>query len=202
MNGMNFKPFIHKVLDSLSDTDISFLAALIDSHSNSFTNKSLVLGNLTDDNKGVGLFTIQLDSQTIKTGYLLFNDSYCVLLNYVSNSERIVEYNIDITHNTYTAIKEYLTTDYLRHAVQLKAARTAYTTTNITELSDDLLNKLRCGDTVIKLTENQCHTYTVTYKEAAVGICLSYFDASGIETVSYDYTEGHWVYNSTDKGSF
>ena len=70
---------------------------------------------------------------------------------------------------------------------------------NIQSLSDDLLNSLRVGDVVQKKTGNQKHCYIVTYKEEKHGICLSYFDGSGyMETVSYDYVEGHWVYNSKD----
>ena len=70
---------------------------------------------------------------------------------------------------------------------------------NIQSLSDDLLNSLRVGDVVQKKTGNQKHCYIVTYKEEKHGICLSYFDGSGyIETISYDYNDGHWVYNSKD----
>ena len=70
---------------------------------------------------------------------------------------------------------------------------------NIQALSDDLLNSLRVGDVVQKKTGNQKHCYIVTYKEEKHGICLSYFDGSGyLETISYDYTAGHWVYNSKD----
>ena len=123
MNGMNFKPFIAKVLDSLSDSEIKELYDLLNSHSNLFVNRSLVAGNLTAGDKGIGLFTIQLDEQTIRTGYLLYNDTYCVLLGYISNSERIVEYDINPQTNTYSAVKEYLTTDYLRHEVAIKAVQ-------------------------------------------------------------------------------
>lgn len=119
MNGMNFKPFISKLLDSLSDKDIGTFASLIDRHSNDF--KKRLLSEITTDDKGVGLFTIQLDKETIRTGYLVYNDNYCVLLGYVSNSERVVEYELDLTTQTYVAIKEYLTTDYLRHEVAIRA---------------------------------------------------------------------------------
>ena len=121
MNGMNFKPFIHKVLDSLSDENIATLSTLIDSHSNNFKNRSLKKGEITNDDKGVGLYTILLDDDTIRTGYLIYNDTYCVLLGYVSNSERVVEYSLNLTQKTYEVIKEYLTTDYLRQAVKIKA---------------------------------------------------------------------------------
>ena len=70
---------------------------------------------------------------------------------------------------------------------------------NIEQLSDNLLNSLRVGDVVQKKTGNQKHCYIVTYKEEKHGICLSYFDGSGyMETISYDYIGGHWVYNSKD----
>lgn len=70
--------------------------------------------------------------------------------------------------------------------------------TNITTLTDKELNNLRCGDMVQKKTENQFHNYIVSYKEENKGICLSYYACGYTETVSYDYTDGHWVYNSTD----
>lgn len=123
MNGMNFKPFISKVLDSLSDENLSSLASLIDSHSNNFSYRSLIDSNnlLTSSDKGVGLFTIQLDEHTIRTGYLLYNNSYCVLLSYVSNSERVAEYQINLSNMKAEMVKEYLTTDYFRHEVAIRA---------------------------------------------------------------------------------
>lgn len=123
MNGMNFKPFISKLLGSLSDEDLATLASLIDTHSNSFTNRSLINPSnyLSTSDKGVGLFTIQLDKDTIRTGYLIYNNSYCVLLSYVPTSERIVEFQIDVATKTYSMVKEFLTTDYLRHEVAIKS---------------------------------------------------------------------------------
>ena len=69
---------------------------------------------------------------------------------------------------------------------------------NITALSDDELNALKVGDVVQKITGEQKHCYIVTYKQEEHGICMSYVAAGYMETVSYDYTDGHWVYNSTD----
>ena len=71
-------------------------------------------------------------------------------------------------------------------------------TDNITALSNSQIDLLRCGDYLVKKTGNQRHAYKVTYKEDKHGICLSYFAAGYTETVSYDYTDGNWVYNSTD----
>lgn len=69
---------------------------------------------------------------------------------------------------------------------------------NIQSMSDDLLNSLRVGDVVQKKTGNQKHCYVVTYKEEKHGICLSYVACGYMETISYDYTGGHWVFNSKD----
>jgi hypothetical protein len=72
----------------------------------------------------------------------------------------------------------------------------------ITEIPQDVLFSLKPGDMVIKKTGDQRHSYRVSYKdEVNGGICLTYSDASVVETVSYDLTDGTWVYNSTDSTS-
>lgn len=75
---------------------------------------------------------------------------------------------------------------------------------DITAIDGAVLDALSCGDKVIKVTGKQKHAYIVSYKGEGVGegITLTYADAAGTETVSYDYTDDGWAYNSTDKGSF
>lgn len=72
---------------------------------------------------------------------------------------------------------------------------------DITALTDEQLNFLHCGSIVAKKTGKQLHAYIVSYKGEGEGegLCLTYTDASIVETVSYDYTSGGWAYNSTDK---
>jgi len=72
---------------------------------------------------------------------------------------------------------------------------------DITAIDGAILDTLQVGDKVAKITGKQKHLYTVSYKGEGVGegICLTYADASLIETVSYDFTDSGWVYNSTDK---
>lgn len=73
---------------------------------------------------------------------------------------------------------------------------------DITALTDDQLDALDVGDKVAKKTGTAQHLYVVSYKDAENGgLCLTYTDASTVETVSYDHTESGWAYNSTDKGS-
>lgn len=73
--------------------------------------------------------------------------------------------------------------------------------TDITAISGEVLDSLACGDAVIKVTGTQKHMYRVSYKGEGVGegICLTYVDASTVETVSYDLKATGWEYNSTDK---
>lgn len=70
--------------------------------------------------------------------------------------------------------------------------------TNIEQMSDEQLDALKVGDVVQKITGNMKHCYIVTYKEEKHGICLSYFACGYLETISYDYTDSHWVFNSKD----
>lgn len=75
-----------------------------------------------------------------------------------------------------------------------------YDVENITAIDGEVLSALKCGDQVVKHTAAMQHLYFVSYKGAGVGqgLCLTYCDASVVETVSYDFTENGWVYNSTD----
>lgn len=71
---------------------------------------------------------------------------------------------------------------------------------DITDIDGEILDALKCGDKVSKVTGKQRHLYNVSYKGEGVGegICLTYVDAGRVETVSYDYTDDGWAYNSTD----
>ena len=71
--------------------------------------------------------------------------------------------------------------------------------TDITKLTNEQLDALQCGDKVVKVTGTEEHAYTVSYKAiTGGGLCLTYVDASRVETVSYDRTAEGWAYNSTD----
>lgn len=82
----------------------------------------------------------------------------------------------------------------------LAAAAAPIEVADITALTDDQLDALNVGDKVAKKTGTAQHLYVVSYKDAENGgLCLTYTDASTVETVSYDHTESGWAYNSTDK---
>ena len=69
---------------------------------------------------------------------------------------------------------------------------------DVKNIDGEILSQLQCGDVVIKHDESGEHSYVVTFK-SETGICLTYTDASCVETQSYDYVDGTgWVYNSQD----
>lgn len=69
---------------------------------------------------------------------------------------------------------------------------------NITSISGEILSNLKAGDVILKKTGEQYHSYRVSFKKDDEGICLTYTDASVVETVSYDLVGTTWTYNSTD----
>lgn len=82
----------------------------------------------------------------------------------------------------------------------LAAAAAPIEVEDITALTDEQLDGLEVGAKVAKKTGTAKHLYIVSYKDAENGgLCLTYTDASTVETVSYDHSESGWAYNSTDK---
>ena len=69
---------------------------------------------------------------------------------------------------------------------------------DIENIDGDILDELKCGDIVAKMTGDMKHSYHVSYKEEQHGICLTYDACGYLETISYDYTDGEWVFNSKD----
>ena len=69
--------------------------------------------------------------------------------------------------------------------------------TDIKALSADLLEALRPGDIVVKVTDTHKHSYRVSYK-GATGLCLTYTDCENVETVAYEKTDDTWAWDSTD----
>lgn len=176
---------------------------------------------LSTSDKGVHRCSLEVNNGLYTwNGYLVYNNTHCVLIYYSDDFQKLGWLQID-TNNfiDFEYINEELSILELRNELEdtsssekaetIEAvneglddgsvnAPTLKNITNITALSDELLSSLKCGDVLTKEDSSGKHSYTVTYKKDNVGICLSYFAAGYTETVSYDYTGGHWVYNSTD----
>lgn len=202
MSVINKKPFISKILEETSDADLAVLNGLLNGASaslfKSFINNTYAI---TSDDKGANHCVLEAKDKVF-TGYLLYNDLHCVLVAYEGKSQKMFSVVLDLANDAYEIIDEELSIFEFRQLVQ---GVHKFETSAITEMTDEELDAIKCGDIIVKKTISGdnilSHAYLCTYKEDKAGICLSYFDASGVETVSYDYTDGHWVYNSTDKGT-
>lgn len=81
---------------------------------------------------------------------------------------------------------------------EYKGGEDVVTVTNIKNIPSATINKLDCGDIVLKKDSSGLHAYIVSFRNAT-GICLTYTDAYCVETQSYDKVGQNWVYNSEDK---
>ena len=200
MSVINKKPFIKKILEETSDADLSILNGLLNGATETSL-KSFINNDypITSDDKGVKHCVLET-KDNVFTGYLLYNDLHCVFVAYEGKSQKMFSLVLNLEKDTYEIIKEELSILEFRTLIQ---GVQKFETSNITEISDEELDAIKCGDVIVKKTIEGdhilSHAYICTYKEDKAGICLSYFNAGYSETVSYDYTEGHWVYNSTDK---
>lgn len=89
--------------------------------------------------------------------------------------------------------------EILSHFALKDSTPTIIKVTDITALTGDQLDALRCGDVVVKKTGTMEHRYHVSYKdETNGGLCLTYVDCENVETVAYEKREGVWTYDSTD----
>ena len=94
-----------------------------------------------------------------------------------------------------------INTSNIQYAINKDGVTSTKDISDLTALTTSQCNALNVGVIINKKTSNQYHSYRVSYKEDKVGMCLTYVDASVVETISYDYTGGKWVYNSTDTTS-
>ena len=213
MSKIQGKPFIEKVIQSLTDALRTDLVSLINGANQSPAFRSLINSShyiSAGDKNKVSHVVLETWNKTY-TGYLIYTDDFCVVISYSRNTQDLDILTINLTNQSYKIVREPLTITELRFELEEgsegadviailneQGVPRGVEVTSITSMSDNVLNELKPGYEVIKKTGNQRHTYLVSYKENGQGICLTYTDASVVETVSYDYVGGHWVYNSTD----
>lgn len=100
-------PFIKKVIGSLTSEQLSALAVLIDNSGSYPTFRSLVNKDalITTNDKGVKHITLETKDRKF-TGYLLYNNTYCVLVAYYNNTQQMQI--IKIANNDYQLVNEEL----------------------------------------------------------------------------------------------
>lgn len=108
---------------------------------------------------------------------------------------------IDLESEVEKFLEGFSESDKLKQILLAFATKDATPTriivTDITALTGDQLDALRCGDQVIKRDSSGDHCYIVSFK-GTTGRCLTYTDCENVETVAYEKTDDTWAYDSTD----
>ena len=71
---------------------------------------------------------------------------------------------------------------------------------DITALTNEQIEALRCGDIVIKNESGNKHSYVVAYKKEDE-MSLVYVDHENAEEVYYEKTGSNWAYIQTDNAT-
>jgi len=201
MSKIQATPFIEKLIGTLTEPLKADLTDLINGTQKTPTFRSLINSEnyITNSDLDKVQFVILETYNKNYTGYLIYNASYCVLLSFQANTQELLILTINPATRVYRLVREPLSILELRYTLSSSnGGGTTIEVSNITNIASDVLDELKAGDTVLKQTGNMVHAYNVSYKENGQGICLTYADASVVETVSYDYVGSEWVYNSTD----
>ena len=196
MSVIGKKPLINIVLEGLNKEQLQNLKANLDA--NVIVNYADFVALYKSDSLGQ-VYVPTFNTIFIKPYVFKFEPDEQHLRPYLLNSDGKLD-KIDEELNI-LELRSALA-DRLIEAGAIVPENVKFTVSNIKALTDAECNDLKVGDMVAKKTGNQYHVYVVTYKEKNQGMCLTYADASVVETQSYDYTAGHWVYNSEDKTSF
>lgn len=120
MSVLNKKPYAQSVIESLTGEQLSTLASLLNgavsTKFRSFINNSYPI---TNDDKGVSHCVLETKDEVF-TGYLLYNNSYCVLLSYNASQEmKIVK--ILLSEDKYEIVNEELSISELRGMVSVSS---------------------------------------------------------------------------------
>ena len=103
-------------------------------------------------------------------------------------------------HDTVRELDEF-TEDNIKRLDNVKTSRIGWDTehpiTNIKALTNVQINSLKAGDTVIKTTGDQTHSYVVAYKKDDE-MSLVYTDCWTVEEVYYEKQGNNWTYIQTD----
>lgn len=120
MSVIQRKPFIQLVMESLTQSLKTTLLGLVNGSDKTPDFRSLVnesaLITGSDKNK-VQYVTLETWAK-LYTGYLVYNNSYCVLIAFSSNTQALVMLDINATNRSYKVVKEYLDINELRRYIE------------------------------------------------------------------------------------
>lgn len=115
------------------------------------------------------------------------------------DANKTVDVIVNGAHAMHDTVRE--TDEYIHHVNNIKTGRIgwddSHPITDITALTNAQIDSLKTGDTVIKTTGDQKHSYTVAYKKDNE-MSLVYTDCWTIEEVYYEKNGNNWQHVVTD----
>ncbi len=119
MSKIQGKPFIELVVDTLGDLKTDFLD-LVNGSDKTPEFRSLINASakITGSDKGKVQYVVLETWSKTYTGYLIYNNTYCVLVAFSSNTQALTMLKIDVAKQTFTTVKEYLDINELRRYLE------------------------------------------------------------------------------------
>lgn len=119
MSVINKEPFIRKLIASLTSEQKATLAALVNGGGNQTPilrtlsiNPAGNRTNITNSDKGVKLCDLEINYSLFR-GYLIFNNSYCVLISF-TDSQKLSMFKISEDKHNFATVDEELSVLELR----------------------------------------------------------------------------------------
>lgn len=119
MSVINKKPYIQKAVESLSQENLEALQTLVNGATStlfrSYINPSYVF---TEDDKGVAHCVLETPDNVF-TGYLIYTDTYCVLVCYNGEkTQKMFTIKLDYENKKYSTVDEDLNINEFRRIVE------------------------------------------------------------------------------------
>lgn len=113
------KPFIETVVGSLSGTQIGYLADAVNGTGDVVTAKigTVTFTALKDEHSGIHRINLILNGGNSLPGFLIYTNSYCVMISYIGSSVKLLLTNIDLVTFKTTDIEENLDIEELRRVI-------------------------------------------------------------------------------------
>lgn len=119
MSVINKQPFIQKVIGSMTKSNLEDLQELLNGASETIFRSFINLDYpFTTDDKGVAHCVFEAKDKVF-TGYLIYNNSYCVLVAYEGEkSQKMFSIKIDYANDKYEIVDEQLDINEFRRIVE------------------------------------------------------------------------------------
>lgn len=157
MSVINKKPYIETVLETLTKSNLSTLIGLVNGGEGNVTFKSYINTSyaMSTDDKGIKRIILET-KDNVFTGYLIYNNSHCVIVAYDSSvNQNLQIVKLDYANDKYKIIDEELSINEFRRLVEGR------TTNLVVEANDVVANPTGSATAKLQKITVDGETYSV-----------------------------------------